>query len=952
MNKFVNASAGSGKTFVLCSRYISLLLLGAKPSEILAITFTKKAALEMQERISKYIELIYKLINKNEKNDIMLDEIKKVLNEFGIKNTDELIHKNIKNVYFSFLNDFKRISTIDSFFSSFLRKFAFFSGIRNDFRITENENEVIYNFLLRLNKDEKELLLDLNIDLETNRINIKDTLNKLLNISMEFESQEDFKNKMLNNDVYLVNILKRYKLKEDISIQELLQELEKIKKLVASLIDKDILELDAKNAKKLVSKLKSQNVQNLFQETLWKQGKELRYLKKILSNPDQFHELCTKFLYLAYIYEKKIERKKLINLYRLLKNYELSLDFISLKTNQLSFSDIMRKTFLLMTNTNNDFSKDYFYFRLDSKINHILFDEYQDTSIIQYRIFKPLFDEILGDSGFRSLFFVGDAKQSIYSFRGSNVSIFKDTSKYINKYYLDKNFRSSKNILDFINNKFLDAYDKDYNIQHLGLKNTYGYMLIKIIDESNEELVKLLVEYIFKLLHNNIQKSDISILVDRKMDALVLIRFIDSNNINLKFNLDNNVNLLHQKHPQIIICALKINEILKNNQNFTNGHEKLILKKFNKLLGNSFEDDLIFKSNKKKLALIVKEIIETFRLFSDDALLCIELAIKFNNIDDFCEALDKTPSKNTSDFINIMTVHASKGLEFKHVIYFSPKSSKTYNDKSPFILQYEGQILKNIYFKKHNNFSNIVDHNFVCATENLQKARKIEELNRIYVACTRAKNSLGIFATNDSAVQTRLNLESKVIGVLEHEEDKIDQHRKIEIIKNLDIIKTQQEEFIKLDDLVIKNSLSIMQKKSFGQALHTFLELFLSSKSENTIDFIKSRYGFYLKPHNIKDISNKAQNFLIKQKLQNVNIKCEVGFLQDNKLKRIDGIYKNQDNYILFEFKSSQEFSEALFKKHENQTREYLKFIQKSEPNAKAFIVYFQDELKIIQIDT
>ena len=89
--------------------------------------------------------------------------------------------------------------------------------------------------------------------------------------------------------------------------------------------------------------------------------------------------------------------------------------------------------------------KEFIYFRLDSKIEHILIDEFQDTSITQWKIFEPLVDEIASGIGVKTektFFYVGDIKQSIYRFRGGQKELFN----YVLEYY--KNFGMEQNYLD------------------------------------------------------------------------------------------------------------------------------------------------------------------------------------------------------------------------------------------------------------------------------------------------------------------------------------------------------------------------------------------------------------------------------------------------------------------------------------------------------------------------
>jgi exodeoxyribonuclease V beta subunit len=134
MDKFINnlayeASAGSGKTFMLVVRYISLLFRGAKPNKILALTFTNKAASEMSERI---VSTLQDLQNRGE-----LEEILKVT---GF--TKEYILENREKILEEFLNSHTKIMTIDSFFTSILRKFSLYKSLMPDFTTFSTQHEI------------------------------------------------------------------------------------------------------------------------------------------------------------------------------------------------------------------------------------------------------------------------------------------------------------------------------------------------------------------------------------------------------------------------------------------------------------------------------------------------------------------------------------------------------------------------------------------------------------------------------------------------------------------------------------------------------------------------------------------------------------------------------------------------------------------------------------------
>ena len=141
MKKYLalKASAGSGKTFALTVRYISLLLLGAKPNEILTLTFTNKAANEMSERIYKT------LLNLGD------DEayLKEIMIQSSLTKEDILGKKAYLVKLFS--NATLSIFTIDKFINKILREFSGYIGISDDFEIKEDDVEALsYRFLYSL----------------------------------------------------------------------------------------------------------------------------------------------------------------------------------------------------------------------------------------------------------------------------------------------------------------------------------------------------------------------------------------------------------------------------------------------------------------------------------------------------------------------------------------------------------------------------------------------------------------------------------------------------------------------------------------------------------------------------------------------------------------------------------------------------------------------------------
>jgi len=145
----LSASAGSGKTFALSVRYISLLFLGVKPSTILALTFTNKSANEMKNRITT-------VLNNLQNQE---DYLSQIVDNTGLSQKEILFNQ--PKIAQEFNNHEIAIETIDKFLSKILRGFCWYVGINQDFVIESDDKDIILkNFLGSLDSDEFNLLLD------------------------------------------------------------------------------------------------------------------------------------------------------------------------------------------------------------------------------------------------------------------------------------------------------------------------------------------------------------------------------------------------------------------------------------------------------------------------------------------------------------------------------------------------------------------------------------------------------------------------------------------------------------------------------------------------------------------------------------------------------------------------------------------------------------------------
>ena len=147
----LKASAGSGKTFALTIRYISLMITGANPKEILTLTFTNKASTEMSTRIFNTL--------------LTLGEDLNILNE--LSNQTNLTHQQIlsKKQYLInlYLNNQINILTLDKFFNQVLKEFSSYLGLDSDYIIQNDDEEYLqYLYLKSLDKDELQSLIFFN----------------------------------------------------------------------------------------------------------------------------------------------------------------------------------------------------------------------------------------------------------------------------------------------------------------------------------------------------------------------------------------------------------------------------------------------------------------------------------------------------------------------------------------------------------------------------------------------------------------------------------------------------------------------------------------------------------------------------------------------------------------------------------------------------------------------
>ncbi len=474
---WVEASAGTGKTKVLSDRVLRLLLKNVNPNKILCLTYTKAAAVEMNERIAK--RLSSWAVDDDES---LKDDLAKLLgDEFNISSQDEIIK--LARTLFAHQLDAPggmKIQTIHSFCQDILKRFPIEAGVSPYFEVLDDRNS-------------KEILQNIKSDLLKNsQLDSQSQLNKYVNYLVNNISEFKFPevmNMITENRNKIDALLKKYKTideiinvlekKLDISSIETPENIKTIffAKIRLEAIDEiiDALRYGGKDDNKTADILVSASYNNFniayydeYKKAFLTQNGEIR--KKLASKSAIEHN--------ANIVEKMLdEANRILLTENMLKNLSvlqstIAVLFISkniidayneYKTiySVLDYEDLIIKTFQLLENSA---TTDWVLFKLDGGIDHILIDEAQDTSPSQWSIIRALTQEFFAGIGAkesilpRTVFVVGDRKQSIYSFQGADPNEFDKMYRYFekkalkfSKIHLDVSFRSTKAIMDCVN---------------------------------------------------------------------------------------------------------------------------------------------------------------------------------------------------------------------------------------------------------------------------------------------------------------------------------------------------------------------------------------------------------------------------------------------------------------------------------------------------------------------
>ncbi|MGN8492803.1 RecB-like helicase [Helicobacter pylori] len=934
----LKASAGSGKTFALSVRFLALLFKGANPSEILTLTFTKKATAEMKERILDYLKILQKENLENENEKERSQNILKELEE-KYRLNPSFVQNNAPKIYQRFLNAEIRISTIDAFFQSILRKFCWFVGLSANFEVNEDtkvhQQQLNESFLSALNGEQlEELSVFIAQCLSYDNYTSDSILERL---------------RFLKNKLYLFDPNKKEPAFDE---KGFLEKLRSLNNQIQS------IETASDTAKKAI---KCDSFRGFLNSSLtWLEKKsEYIYFKKLKDEIPTLESECEEIENdLKRYYEARetaIFKKfpKFIQLY----------DNATSKIQALDFDAIKDKVHALL-NGYEELPAEFFYFRLDSKIAHILIDEFQDTSLNDYKILAPFIDEIKAGIGqakwHRSVFFVGDVKQSIYAFRGSFSSLFESVAKDFYHDNLQFNHRSAPLIIDYVNTIFKKAYQ---NSPTAYLEQKYpktspnkhardGYVKVSLVANERELLLEQILQEAQNLLDHHIDPKDITILCATNADALEIKNYLQENLSAIRPSTESSANLSQFVESKIIKNALKYALAEEPYKPF---YKHSVLK-----LAGYLHDDAIalagFNPKKESVASFVWKVMELFELYGECAQICLELAVGCEDANEFLEKLEakKIASFNLKG-AQIMTIHKSKGMQFPYVIVCERLGKPKSNNSNQFLEEYNGAELLRLYYRMKNR--EVVDKDYARALDKEKAAKDHEETNVYYVAFTRAE--LGLIVVAKDKDQKKDKKESKNKGMRE----KLDLFP-LEEGTIAPVISSQKEPLI--PSVLIKphaygeqvqeieEEPSDYEKNNdqeainFGIALHKGLEYQYAYNipKKSVLEYLNYHHGFYGLDHQALEESLELfeNDAKIQALFKNYALRGEAAFLFEGVVSRIDVLLwdKGQNLYVL-DYKSSQNYQQS----HKAQVSHYAAFLKTQAPHFKiqAGIIYAHKRL-------
>ena len=837
------ASAGSGKTFTLAREYMTLVIENPYAYRtILAVTFTNKATEEMKLRI---LGQLYGIAHRLPESDQYTKQIHAALPHLS----DLQIRKNAEQALRLLIHNYNyfHVQTIDTFFQSVLRNLARELDLTANLRIGLNDYQVeqqAVDELIESLEDTDKLLFWI---MEYIKENIAD--DKGWNVIGQIKSFGEH----IFRDYYKDNADKlSQRMEEKGFFEDFKEKMKGIRKKAKEQFDEiaasffDALEEGGYTADDLSGKTRG----------IWSYFNKLRNGKysdddlvnatfaKCMDSPDNWvkktdiknntdlYQHVTEVLFpilhfsethrptLVKMYKSADLTMKHLNQLRLLGSIDKKVRQLNQEANRFLLSD----TQTLLHSLIQDSDSPFIFEKIGTQLNHVMIDEFQDTSTIQWKNFKVLLEETMSRENAGNLI-VGDVKQSIYRWRSgdwrllNNIeSQFANPEKQLDIETLDTNYRSDRNVIDFNNAFFVEAAKQEYatlkdampeEAQQLlnayadveqkvpASKNNQGYVEIRLLktkeaEDDNDEtdtgkekgdrMMQLCLETVDKLVARGVPTNKIAILVRNNQTIQDIAEYF-MNHSDYEMVSDEAFRLDASQAVQILVTALHF--LMHPNDDIARA---TLLKYAQTYLDSEELVDKLISDRLEYLQIPLLDLTE--RLFTEFRLAEVEdmkaqsayvcafydkmnafLTDNSSDIEAFLQEWDanlhnKSIHSDGTDGIRLLTIHKSKGLEYDNVImpYCDWQLEKANTIWcTPQEEPYNELPLVPVDFSANQMKQSIYEQDY--HHEHLQNM--VDNLNLLYVAFTRAGHNLYVFGKRTTAAYRSNIIETSLEQVVE-----------------------------------------------------------------------------------------------------------------------------------------------------------------------------------------
>ena len=810
------ASAGSGKTFTLATEYIRLIVENPTSyRNILAVTFTNKATEEMKMRILSQLYGIWKALPESD------NYLKAIQEKTGYE--PKLIRERAGQGLANLLHNYNyfRVETIDTFFQSVLRNMARELDLTTNLRIGLNDVQV------------EELAVDqLIADLSTTDVILQWIMKYIMESISDDKSWnvisqiKRFGRTIFKDEYKEVSQELKQKMEEKGFFEQYTSNLREIKKAAEERMIQigesffETLEGEGLSIDDLANK--NRGIASFFmklQKGVFDPSIENATVANCLENPEKWcakthpqHDFIVSLAngtlrdILRFAVKERPRQWKLfksadltlrhLNQLRLLGSIEEKVRELNENNNRFLLSDTQQLLHALIEGSDSPF----IFEKIGTQLEHVMIDEFQDTSTVQWQNFRVLLDEAMSHEGGSNLI-VGDVKQSIYRWRSGDWRLLNDIEQQFHQQQIEAlplktNYRSEKNVITFNNHFFSEAAELEYQAQKElnseeaeQLKKAYADVVQEIpkgredngeicvtllpTEDYQENTLQHVAETISELTSRGVHQKDIAILVRVNNQIPVIAQYFQEQMPEVTIVSDEAFRLDASVAVKLLVSALRL---------LTHPDDQLtkaaIVKVYHidVLKENTEDNELLLSTNDldqllPETFLSQREVLLTMPLYDLAERLHAIFGLEALNeqsayVFAFYDQLAKYVSENTADIdsflaawdegicgktiqseetngVRILSIHKSKGLEFDYVI--CPFCDWQLEKQSGNILwcQPEEQPFSElpiapIDYSRAQMMGTIYERDYL--HEHLQNT--VDNLNLLYVAFTRACKGL------------------------------------------------------------------------------------------------------------------------------------------------------------------------------------------------------------------